>query len=76
MKPLIISFFLVILGYSLFFDKKEGMKQVITPMQKNSVYYDVHPVLEQTDSILILKDKTALSYPFLFIPAAARRQTE
>jgi hypothetical protein len=62
MKPLILSFFLVILGYSLFFDKKEETKQVITPMQKNSVYYDVHPVLEQMDSVLILKDKIALSH--------------
>jgi hypothetical protein len=76
MKPLILSFFLVILGYSLFFDKKEETKQVITPMQKNSVYYDVHPVLEQTDSVLILKDKTALSYPFLFTPAAVGYQIE
>jgi hypothetical protein len=76
MKPLIVSFFLVILGYSLFFDKKEDTKQVITPMQKNSVYYDVHPVLEQMDSILILKDKTALGYPFLFTPIAVRYQTE
>jgi hypothetical protein len=52
---LILSFFLVILGYSFFFDKKEETKQVIIPvMQKNSVYYDVRPVLEQTDSVLIL----------------------
>ncbi|MDR0748459.1 MAG: hypothetical protein LBF62_02665 [Tannerellaceae bacterium] len=65
MKPLILSFFLVILGYSLFFDKKEEPKQVITPMQKNSVYYDVPPVLEEMDSVLILKDKTALSHPIL-----------
>jgi tetrahydromethanopterin S-methyltransferase subunit B len=63
MKPLIVSFFLVILGYSLFFDKKEKAKQVITPMQKNSVYYDVHPVLERMDSVHILKDKTALTRP-------------
>ncbi|MDR1200474.1 MAG: hypothetical protein LBL58_02430 [Tannerellaceae bacterium] len=60
MKSLILSFFLVILGYSFFFNEKEETKQVITPpMQKNSVYYDVHPVLEQTDSILILKNKIA-----------------
>jgi hypothetical protein len=54
MKPLILSFFLVILVYSFFFDKEEETKQAIPVMQKNSVYYDVHPVLEQTDSVLIL----------------------
>jgi hypothetical protein len=63
MKPLILSFFLVILGYSFFFDKKEETKQVIPVMQRNSVH-DAHPVLEQTDSVFILKDKTALSHPY------------
>lgn len=60
MKPLILSFFLVILGYSFFFNEKKETTQSTPPaMQKNSVYYDVHPVLEQTDSIIILKDKVA-----------------
>jgi len=60
MKALILSFFIVILGYSFFFNKKEETKQPVTPtMQKNSVYYDVHPILEQTDSMLIIEEKTA-----------------
>ncbi|MDR0430691.1 MAG: hypothetical protein LBH58_09480 [Tannerellaceae bacterium] len=61
MKPLILSFFLVILGYSFFAKEKEETKQLITPtMQKNAVYYDIRPILEQTDSVITIKDKTAL----------------
>lgn len=60
MKPLILSFFLVILGYSFFSGEKKETEQPITPaMQKNSVYYDIYPVLQQTDSTLMMKDKTA-----------------
>ncbi|MDH6303802.1 hypothetical protein M2459_000134 [Parabacteroides sp. PF5-5] len=56
MKPLILSFFLIILGYSFFFNKKEETKQpVITPtMEKNSVYYENSETQSQ-DSVYHIK---------------------
>ncbi|MDR1403158.1 MAG: hypothetical protein LBJ60_05600 [Tannerellaceae bacterium] len=64
MKPLILSFFSVILGYSFFFNKERESEQPVAPAMQENAVYDVHPALEQTDSMLILKNKIAfIAYP-------------
>ena len=58
MKALILSFFAVILGYSLIFNEKKTTDQLVIK-DSNSVYVD-RPVDQQiSDSIVIYKDRTA-----------------
>lgn len=57
MKPLILSFFAVLLGYSLIFDKKEDIKQPIHGVD-NSVYIQKTDT-QKIDSIEIYRDETA-----------------
>lgn len=57
MKPLILSFFAVLLGYSLIFDKKEDIKQPIHGVD-NSVYIQ-NTDTQRIDSIEIYHDRTA-----------------
>ncbi|MCD8194595.1 MAG: hypothetical protein LUD74_08650 [Tannerellaceae bacterium] len=59
MRPLILSFFAVILIYSLFFDKKTdmdiaGLSNESTLSMDNKV-----PATDSIDTILIFKDRTA-----------------
>ncbi len=60
MKPLILSFFLVILGFSLFTNnEKEGTKQIPVKEQR-SVYYETQQdAFQHVDSLILIKDKTA-----------------
>lgn len=58
MKALILSFFAVILGYSLIFNEKEETEQPVIK-DSNSVYIDKPANMQVTDSIVIYKDKTA-----------------
>ncbi len=57
MKPLILSFFVVILGYSLLFDKKEEIQQPIHGID-NSVYIQKSDT-QRIDSVEIFRDQTA-----------------
>lgn len=57
MKPLILSFFVVILGYSLFFDKKEEVRQPIHDVD-NSVYIQKSDT-QRIDSVAIYQNRTA-----------------
>lgn len=58
MKALIISFFIILLGYSLIFNEKEESEQPVLK-DSNSVYVDRPSNIQYTDSILIIKDQTA-----------------
>lgn len=58
MKALILSFFAVILGYSLIFDEKGTTEQPVIK-DSNSVYVDRPANMQITDSIVIYKDQTA-----------------
>ena len=58
MKALILSFFAVILGYSLIFNEKESAEQTVIK-DSNSVYVDRPANMQISDSILIYKDQTA-----------------
>lgn len=53
MKALILSFFAVILGYSLIFDEKKTTDQPVIK-DSNSVY-----VVQISDSVMIYRDQTA-----------------
>ena len=58
MKALLLSFFAVILGYSLLFNEKKTSGRPVIK-DSNSVYVD-RPVDQQiSDSIVIYKDRTA-----------------
>lgn len=59
MKPLILSFFAVILGYSLIFNEKKEEKNESVQKNDNAVYVDKPSHIQQSDSILIYKDRTA-----------------
>ncbi|GEM_PF-235663 len=63
MKALILSFFIVILSYSFFANKKDEVKESIPPtMHENSVYQEVHPALQQqSDSIYLLNEFSTAS---------------
>lgn len=58
MKALIISFFGILLGYSLIFNEKEESEQPVLK-DSNSVYIDRPENIQYTDSIWIIKDQTA-----------------
>ena len=62
MKPLILSFFLVILGISLLTNKKERPSdQPVKENEQRSVYYEVMPNSHQSvDSLYLIKDKIAV----------------
>lgn len=58
MKALILSFFAVILGYSLLFDEKETTGRPVVE-EGNSVYVDRPLNRQRPDSITIYRDRTA-----------------
>lgn len=58
MKPLILSFFAVLLGYSLLFNEKEEVSQPIHDID-NSVYIQ-NSDTQKIDSAAIYQDKTAV----------------
>ena len=58
MKALILSFFAVILGYSLNFDEKKTNDQHVIK-DINSVYVDRPANMQMSDSIMIYRDQTA-----------------
>lgn len=60
MKPLILSFFAVILGYSLLFNKKEEVKQDVQK-NKESVYVDRPANIQKNDTTELFNDKVALA---------------
>lgn len=57
MKPLILSFFAVILGYSLLFNEKDEISEPIHDID-NSVYIQESDT-QRIDSVTIYQDKTA-----------------
>lgn len=62
MKPLILSFFAVLLGYSFFFDKDDDIKLRHTnqvPAEVNSV------VAERSDSVVLYAKKHLNSSEFI-----------
>lgn len=65
MKPLILSFFAVILGYSLFFDKDEDAKLYV-PESVSSAQTKRPSTLQTADSIaLFANEKTESNRFFL-----------
>lgn len=58
MKALILSFFAVILGYSLIFNEKETTDQPVIK-DSNSVYVNRPANMQISDSLVIYEDKTA-----------------
>ena len=58
MKALILSFFAVILGYSLIFDEKKTTDQPVIKAS-NSVYVDRPANMQISDSVMIYRDQTA-----------------
>ncbi|MDH6311799.1 hypothetical protein M2137_000558 [Parabacteroides sp. PFB2-10] len=64
MKPLIISFFLVILAYSLFLDKKEEPQET-TPVNINSqtIHLNIIDNTETTDSTVLFAQQ--IVYPMI-----------
>ena len=58
MKALILSFFAVILGYSLIFDEKKTTDQPVIK-DSNSVYVDRPANMQMSDSVMIYRDQTA-----------------
>ncbi|MDR1980113.1 MAG: hypothetical protein LBQ39_00660 [Tannerellaceae bacterium] len=64
MKPLILSFFLVILAFSLLTNEKEEVKEPKKLyQQENAVHYDTAPK-QHHDSILV---NSYFNYPLLTI---------
>lgn len=61
MKALILSFFAVILGYSLIFNEKETTDQPVIK-DSNSVYVNRPANMQVSDSLVIYEDKTALVF--------------
>lgn len=58
MKALILSFFAVILGYSLIFNEKKTAAQPVIK-DSNSVYVNGVENMQISDSIMIYRDQTA-----------------
>ena len=56
MKALILSFFAVILGYSLIFDEKKTTDQPVIK-DSNSVHVDRPANMQMSDSIMIYRDR-------------------
>lgn len=61
MKPLILSFFAVILGYSLFLDKDEESKLPVR-QQVESNRSEVSKTIQKTDSIEFFAKRTVKIY--------------
>lgn len=61
MKALILSFFAVILGYSLIFNEKETTDQPVIK-DSNSVYVNRPANMQITDSLVIYEDQTAFVF--------------
>jgi hypothetical protein len=57
MKPLIITFFMIILGYSLFIDKSDE-KQDVVDHDLNTKQIPIPGTKEKTDSILFYAETT------------------
>ena len=60
MKPLILSFFLVLLGISMFTNDKDA-KEEFTPSTNNHMVREGKNAVQTTDSIVISVDKTAVA---------------
>lgn len=60
MKPLILSFFVVLLGYSLFFDKEKDMK-LRTPEQVITITPEAMRYEHKSDSIELYAKKMNLN---------------
>lgn len=60
MKALILSFFAVILGYSLIFDEKKTTDQPVIK-DSNSVYVDRPANMQISDSVMIYRDRSSNS---------------
>ena len=58
MKALILSFFAVILGYSLIFNEKKTTDRLVIK-DSNSVYVDRPQNMQITDSIMVYRDQIA-----------------
>ena len=58
MKALILSFFAVILGYSLIFNEKKTTDRPVIK-DSNSVYVDGPQNMQITDSIMVYRDQIA-----------------
>lgn len=58
MKALILSFFAVILGYSLIFNEKKTTDRPVIK-GSNSVYVDRPQNMQITDSIMVYRDQIA-----------------
>lgn len=58
MKALILSFFAVILGYSLIFSEKKTTDRPVIK-DSNSVYVDRPQNMQITDSIMVYRDQIA-----------------
>lgn len=58
MKPLILSFFLVILAYSLFFDKEEKQKvNEPYPAVIQSIHMNTGDSIQPVDTLVFFADK-------------------
>lgn len=58
MKPLILSFFVVIFFYSLVSNTEEEVKQEDIPaIHEKSVYFDQQPGLQSVDSVPIYQNE-------------------
>ncbi|GEM_PF-3190425 len=68
MKPLILSFFLVILAYSLFFDKEKDEKEEVTPSTINtrSTHINSTDTTMNADSIIFYANKSVDPYELNF----------
>lgn len=73
MKPLILSFFVVILGYSLFFDDEKKTLQPIQTHEK-SVYIDMPSDTQKVDSIVIYEDEFAYSVREVYSGISSKKE--
>lgn len=73
MKPLILSFFVIILGYSLFFDDKKEVQQPIQTHEK-SVYIDMPSDTQKVDSIVIYEEEFAYSAREVYSGIPSRKE--
>ena len=60
MKGLILSFFAIILGYSLIFDEKETVEQPVTK-DSNSVYVTRPDTMSQADSLRLYSERVIVT---------------
>lgn len=57
MKPLILSFFAVILGYSLFVDKKEEKEPTPASINTRSTNMNSVDITQNTDTVIFYADR-------------------